>query len=295
MAPLAPFTADWLFRLLEPAAPSVHLSRFPAPDDARSDAALEERMALARAVTTATLALRNETGINVRQPLPALLVVTGTGGVDEAVLRSVESIILDEVNVKRLDVASADSGAVRKTARANFKALGRRLGPLMKEAAPAAAALGADRIAAYEATGTLALDLPSGARVDLVAGDLEITSVGVEGQLVRQETAAGRTVTVALNTRLDDALRAEGLAREFVNRVQALRKEAGFDVADRIRLTFAAPDAIAQALAAHDGAIRSETLAVAMTRTDTATGESVTTARLGDAELTIGVERIATS
>jgi isoleucyl-tRNA synthetase len=165
----------------------------------------------------------------------------------------------------------------------------------MKEAAPAAAALGADRIAAYEATGTLALDLPSGARVDLVAGDLEITSVGVEGQLVRQETAAGRTVTVALNTTLDDALRAEGLAREFVNRVQALRKEAGFDVADRIRLTFAAPDAIAQALAAHDGAIRSETLAVAMTRTDTATGESVTTARLGDAELTIGVERIATS
>ncbi|MEM1118352.1 MAG: isoleucine--tRNA ligase, partial [Bacteroidota bacterium] len=111
MAPIAPFTAEWLYGVLGHPA-SVHLQLYPEADATRLDVELEGRMALARAVTTATLALRNEAGVNVRQPLRSVLVVTGVGGVDEAVLRSVEDVVLDEVNVKTLETASGDSGVV---------------------------------------------------------------------------------------------------------------------------------------------------------------------------------------
>ena len=150
MAPIAPFVADWLYGVLGHDA-SVHLQDYPAPDAAALDSDLEGRMALARAVVTATLALRNEASVNVRQPLGSLLVVTGVGGVDEAVLRSVENVILDEVNVKTLETASGDSGAVVKSAKPNFKALGRKLGKQMKEANAAIRMLTSESVARYEA------------------------------------------------------------------------------------------------------------------------------------------------
>lgn len=247
-------------------------------------------MALARAVVTATLALRNDAGINVRQPLAALTVVVGTGGVDEATLRSVEAIILDEVNVKRLVPVSAESGAIARSAKPNFKALGRRLGKQMKAAGEAIRALGPEAIARYEAEGALELALPDGAAVTLGAGDLEITSEGVGGQPVRQETGGGFTVTVALETALDDALRAEGLAREVVNRVQNLRKSAGYHVADRITLAYAAGDEAAEALVAHAEYIRTETLALALERSDAPpSGDAQATLTLGGAEIALAV------
>ena len=296
MAPISPFVSDWLYGLLTQGDTSVHLACYPKADPAALDAELEDRMALARAVVTATLALRNEAAINVRQPLSSVLVVTGVGGVDEAVLRSVESIILDEVNVKALETASGDSGVVSKSAKPNFKALGRRLGPRMKAASAAIRDLDGAAIAQYEADGRLQLALSDGP-LDLEEGDLEITSEGVEGRLVRQETterADGTTVTVtaALDTQLDDALRAEGLAREFVNRVQNLRKEAGFDVSDRIELAFSAPEAVGSALAAHAESIRAETLASAFDSTPQPDGEATAVVTLGDAEVTVAVRRI---
>ena len=185
MAPIAPFTSEWLHGALGGEA-SVHLERWPAADGSRLDAALEGRMALARAVVTATLALRNEAAIGVRQPLAALTVVVGPGGVDEGDLRAVEAVVLDEVNVKRLDAASG--GVVSKTAKPNFKALGRRLGPQMKAVTAAVRDLTSAQIEAFEATGALSLDLDGGA-VALVAGDLDVVSEGVAGRPVRQETA----------------------------------------------------------------------------------------------------------
>ena len=243
MAPIAPFTSEWLFGELTGERASVHLEEWPVADDARLDADLEGRMALARAVVTATLALRNEASLGVRQPLGALTVVTGSGGVDEAVLRSVEGVILDEVNVKRLETASG--GVVTKTAKPNFKALGRRLGKQMKAANAAIRDLTPEQVDAYERDGSVELPIDGGT-VTLEAGDLDVVSEGVEGRPVRQESASMpdgsvQTVTVALDTTLTDALRAEGVAREFVNRVQNLRKEAGFDVSDRIAIAFSAP------------------------------------------------------
>ena len=309
MAPIAPFTAEWLYGVLG-FDESVHLQTYPEPRPALWDADLEGRMALARAVTTATLALRNEAGVNVRQPLRSVLVVTGVGGVDEAVLRSVEDVVRDEVNVKALETAAGDSGVVQKSAKPNFKALGRRLGKQMKEANAAIRDLTAEQVAAYEAEDTLALDLPGGA-VTLEPGDLEVTSEGVEGRAVRQETttdAAGRTltVTVALDTALDDALRAEGFAREFVNRVQGLRKEAGFDVADRIAVEFAAPPALLAYVgggAGGDGAgladsfarpVQAETLAASLALVAAPAGDLVQDVEIGGETLTVGVRRVGT-
>ncbi|MEO0557715.1 MAG: isoleucine--tRNA ligase [Bacteroidota bacterium] len=296
MAPISPFVSDWLYRLLTQGSTSVHLTDYPKAASSWLNAELEDRMALARAVVTATLALRNEAAINVRQPLKSVLVVTGVGGVDESVLRSVESIILDEINVKLLETASGDSGVVSKSARPNFKALGRRLGPRMKAASVAIRDLDGAAITQYEADGRLQIELADGS-LDLETGDLEITSEGVEGRLVRQESTQSTdgssvTVTVALDTQLDDALRAEGLAREFVNRVQNLRKEAGFDVSDRIALAYHAPDTIASALATHAETIQAETLASSFDRTDQPDGEATADAALGDQTVTLAVRRV---
>jgi isoleucyl-tRNA synthetase len=291
MAPVAPFFAEWLWGSLGE-ADSVHLSDFPVPDEAVRDAALERRMALARQIASGVLALRNESGLNVRQPLPRALVVAGVGGVDDADVAAVEAIVRDEVNVKALEVLGPESRLIHKSARPNFKALGARLGPRMKAATAAIRALDTEAVARYEAEGRIALDL-NGEAVDLGPGDLEVTSEGIEGWLVRQDTAGGVTVTVALDTALTDALRAEGLAREFVNRVQNLRKAAAFDVSDRIVLTFAAPDAVAAALEAHAEVIRTETLAPALERVaePDVSGERVQTVDLAGTAVTIGVRR----
>lgn len=290
MAPLAPFYAEWLYEAMggpEYGAASVHLTDFPLPDGAALDDALEARMALARQVASLTLALRNEAGINVRQPLGTLSVVTGAGGADADALRAVEGIILDEVNVKRLDAIPSTSPLVARTARPNFKALGRRLGPLMKAAKTAIEALTPEQIAAFETEGqvTLALD---GQDVTFGPGDLELVSAGVEGRLVAQEDG----VTVSLDTELTDVLRREGLAREFVNRVQNLRKQAGFDVSDRIAVTFSGSDRLAEALAEHAETVRVDVLAVSLDPAGAPEGDAVEAFDLHGEPVRIGLRRL---
>jgi isoleucyl-tRNA synthetase len=302
MAPIAPFFSEWLYgSLTADGGPqtaeegarsavggwrSVHLTDFPEKNADEMDAALEHRMALARQVASNVLALRNEASINVRQPLAKALVVTGVGGVDGDELRSVESIVLDEVNVKALEAIEASSGLIHKSAKPNFKKLGKKLGPLMKAANAAIRDLDLEAIARFEQAGSLTLEL-DGQSVTLESGDLEIVSEGIEGQLVRQEGG----VTVALDTTITDELRAEGLAREFINRVQNIRKSADFDVSDRIVITFDAPDGEAEAVIAHAEAIQAETLATALNRAEPE-GETVQTVDLAGAPITIGVRRI---
>ena len=296
MAPLAPFTAEWLYGQLTGAdagaSGSVHLTDFPEADEARLDAELEDRMALARAVVTAALALRNDASIGVRQPLATLLVVTGVGGVDEATLRSVEDVILDEVNVKELETVAGDGGLVRKSARPNFKALGRRLGKNMGAAKALIESLPPEAIAAYERDERLTLPL-AGEDVELVAGDIEVVSEGVEGRPVRQETSGDRTVTVSLDTTVTDELRAEGLAREFVNRVQALRKEADYDVTDRIEVGYSAPEDVAGAVERHREYVTAETLALSLTPEAPPVNGALTGDATAETDLGSGTVRIA--
>ncbi len=252
MSPIAPFFAEWLHRALG-GQDSVHLESFPQAG--ARDEALEARMALARGVASLVLGLRQDAGIGVRQPLPRALVA----GVDAAHLQAVREVVLDEVNLKALDLAGDDAAFVTRAAVPNFRVLGKKVGPRMKAAAERIKAMTAPEIASFAREGTITLDLPDGPLV-LDAEDVAVTTSGVEGWGVASEDG----ITVALDTTLTPDLVAEGLARETVNRLQNLRKSAGLDVADRIHVRYAATPALDAALAAHGVYVRNETLALTL-------------------------------
>jgi len=291
MAPIAPFFSEWLFGRLNEVTgrektESVHLAHFPGVDEAAVDTGLEHRMALAQTLSSITLGLRNEAGINTRQPLPRILVVTGTG-VEQDAIEQVRDIVLDEVNIKDIEYIEGSSGVVTRTAKPNFKRLGRRLGKLMKGVNQAVRALGDADIEHYLDEGTISLEV-DGESVELGPDDLEITSEGIEGWLVGQE----RGVTVALDSKVSDALLSEGLARESVNRVQNLRKKADFDVVDRIAMQYQATGRLREAILEHADWIRNETLTLALEEAQQPEGEVVETFQIGDDELTVGVVRV---
>ena len=300
MAPLAPFFSEWLYRTLGDAtgreeATSVHLAGFPDVEEDALDLDLERRMGLARTISSVVLALRNEAGpkkangqpegINVRQPLPRILVVTGPD-VRETDVEAVKEIILDEVNVKDIAYVSGASDVVKRSAKPNFKRLGRRLGKQMKAVNAAVRDLDSDAIDRYLGEGGITLNV-DGQNVRLEGEDLEITSEGVAGWQVGQEGG----VTVALDTEITDGLLREGLAREVVNRIQRLRKTADFEVTDRIVLQYHATDRLAEAIGRHAPWIRNETLALELETAHEPAGEAVETFEIGAETLTVGVRR----
>ncbi|HVS18258.1 MAG TPA: isoleucine--tRNA ligase [Planctomycetota bacterium] len=260
IAPMAPFLAEILWERLEPEAGSVHAQRWPAHDAASVDPALEAAMDVVVELVVMGRALRERIGQRVRQPLRALHVRSS----DAAALRLLEGDfargqVLDELNVKSLGSLGADDGRLcRLTAKANFKVLGKRLGPRMKAAAAAIADLPSEDLARLRAGASI--------QVELEGEPLEL---GAEDVLVSVETTAdfevetdGRFV-LWLDTELDEALRHEGLAREAIVRVNALRKSAGLAVEERIRLSLGSPQAqVRAALERHRDLIASETLAV---------------------------------
>ncbi|HLQ85331.1 MAG TPA: isoleucine--tRNA ligase [Salinisphaeraceae bacterium] len=259
MAPIAPFFADWLHDLVTPSAAalkSVHLAEFPLADEQVVAVALERRMALARAIVGNVLALRNQAGINVRQPLTRILVVE-EAGVARADVEAVATIIRDEVNIDTIEFIAGTGDLVTRSAKPNYPVLGRRLGPKMKAVAAAVAALDDAAIAAYMSKQTLDLAI-DGETITLAEDDLFISAEGVAGWLVGREDG----VTVALDSTMTDSLRSRGLAREVVNRVQRLRKQADFNVTDRIRLLYTTQDAaLNSAIEIHGEMIARETLA----------------------------------
>jgi len=291
MAPIAPFFSEWLYRALQEGSEvsgpdSVHLADFPKVELAAIDAVLEHQMELARTIVSIVLALRNQARINVRQPLPRILVVTGPKVTREVVER-VRPLILEEVNVKTIEYVEGTSHLVRRTAKPNYARLGKRLGKLMKGVAAQVAQLTEEAIEHYVQTGYLRLQV-DGQAVELGPEDLEIRSEGFEGWLVGQESG----VTVALDTSRDEALILEGLAREAINRIQNLRKKADFEVTDRIQVTYRADGLLAKALRQHADWIRNETLAVALQPSNQPAGEVVETFEIDDATFTVGIQRV---
>ena len=270
MAPIAPFFGEWLYLALAGTsgsgaeAESVHLSAFPEASEAEIDAGLEHRMGLGRQICSAVRALRSQAEINVRQPLARILVVEGAGVEREAV-EAMRGVITDEVNVKEIDYVTAGSDVVERSAKPNFQRLGARLGSLMQPTNKAVRALSDDDIERYQQEGRLTLEVGEGdsaETVELGPDDLIIQSEGIEGWQVGSEGG----VTVALDTEVTPALRAEGLAREAVSRIQNLRKEAGLDVTDRIDVRYEGTGAVTQALADHADYVRNETLALRLQR-----------------------------
>lgn len=243
-------------------------------------------MRLARAIVGNVLALRNEAGINVRQPLARILVVE-EAGVARAEVEAVSGIVLDEVNVDAVEYVAGTGDLVTRSARPDFKRLGRRLGKLMQPVARAAAELTDAQIDEYLRDGVLTLTV-AGHPVELEEGDLIVSAEGIEGWLVGREDG----VTVALDSTITDSLRQRGLAREAVNRIQRLRKQADFHVADRIVLEYAADATLADAIEAHRDWLAAETLATEVTQAGAPAGEAVEAFDIDGAALRVGITRV---
>ena len=254
VAPCVPLASDWVHRALT--GESVHLQRYPERPRG-GDVLLEADMDTARALVSLGRAAREDVQIRVRQPLRTLhAVIPGGRVLDGAVLE----LVRDELNVKHVVFSSSAEDLVRLVARPNFRNLGPRFGKRTQQAADAIRLLSQQALARYRDGGTAEFELDGATHV-LQEGDLEVAQEAVGDLVVKVE---GR-IMVALDPTLDDELRAEGIARELVNRIQRLRKDAGLEITDRIELALGGPEAVRQAAALHREFIAGETLAVSVT------------------------------
>ncbi len=211
------------------------------------------------------------------------MVVTGPG-VEKDVIESVSAIVTDEINVKSIEYVHGSSSVVSRQAKPNFKALGRRLGKQMKAANQAIRNMTDDQIDTYVDAGSIMLEL-EGVTTEFSGDDIEVVSEGISGWLVGQE---GKT-TVALDTEISPQLMKEGLAREIINRIQNMRKEADFDVTDRIEVSWTGTELITETLSEHGDWIRNETLCLELDPSENPGGALVSEFDINTEKLTIGV------
>jgi isoleucyl-tRNA synthetase len=230
MSPFAPFFSEWLHKSLksEIELSSIHLSLFPQINEKLIDVELEKTMQLAQDLSSMVLGLRKKHNIRVRQPLQKIMVPV----LDEVFkkrLEHIQDLILSEVNVKELEYLSAENEVIVKGIKLNFKALGPKIGSNMKLLSAAVSKMTQDGIRTLEKYGKIELDLGV-IKFNLALEDVEISAQDIPGWLVNTNGA----LTVALDITISETLRKEGIAREFVNRLQNLRKDSGLDVTDKI-------------------------------------------------------------
>ncbi len=231
-APFAPFIAEEIFQNLNTVSKkenseSIHLADFPIVS--YIDKELEAKMDIAQQVVYITRSMRAKANLKVRQPLKKIMIAVPKDK-KEAVL-NMKDVILDEVNIKELEVLQDDSGIVSKSAKANFKALGPKYGKLMKSLAKLISEFGKDEIFTLESGNEIKLNI-DGEEAFITKAEVEIISTEIEGWVVESNEG----VTVAIDSELTEELIAEGYAREFVNRIQNMRKDSGLDVIDRIKI-----------------------------------------------------------
>jgi isoleucyl-tRNA synthetase len=235
MAPIAPFFCDQVFRNLNGItkrhnATSIHHVDFPKADIAKIDMALEERMQMAQDICSLVLSIRKKVNIKVRQPLQKILIPV-LDPKQKAAIEQMEELILAEVNVKEINYITETEGVISKKLKPNFKLLGAKLGTKMKQASATIAALSQAQITQLEKEGTLNLEI-DGETIPLLVTEVEIIAEDIPGWSVAVKNA----LTVALDITLSPTLLKEGNARELVNRVQNIRKEANFELTDKILL-----------------------------------------------------------
>ena len=258
-APIAPFFMDRLYLDLNKVTKketfeSVHLANFPVFEEAYVDKSLENKMESAQTISSLVLSLRAKEKIKVRQPLQKIMIPVDSESQKNEIL-AVEDLIKSEVNVKEIQVLEDASDILVKQIKPNFKVLGPRFGKDMKTVAQAVNNFTSDDIKEIEQNGILDVEV-NGKIITLERTDVEITSQDIEGWLVANEGA----ITVALDVTITDDLRKEGIARELINRIQNLRKDSGFEVTDRIDVTFQKSEHIEMAINANITYIKSETL-----------------------------------
>jgi isoleucyl-tRNA synthetase len=259
VSPIAPYLGEWLYQRLNEVTKqdetSVHLSFYPTVEETAIDKQLERRMEMARTISSIVLRVRNQIDVNVRQPLSRIILPLNKE--ERPMVEAVKDIILDEVNVKDIEFVDDDSGIVSKTAKPNFPVLGKRLGKKMKVVASKIGELSTDDISLFESKGVIELTLDSGETVRISNNEIEIQRTGLKGWSVESEDG----ITVAVDTEITPELQKEGLSREFINRIQNMRKEADFEVTDRIVIGYSGSAVLSKAIEATSETIKSETLA----------------------------------
>ncbi|QZE13995.1 isoleucine--tRNA ligase [Halosquirtibacter laminarini] len=259
-APIAPFFMDQLYRDLNSITKkdqegSVHIANYPSVNDSLIDQKLEERMTIAQKVCSMVLSLRRKEKLKVRQPLQKIMVPVLNRDF-ESQFEAVKDIILTEVNIKEVEYIAANSGFIKKKIKPNFKTLGPKYGKIMKGIAAAVQTLSQDDINTFETNGNYQLFVQD-QKVDLTLEDVEIMSEDIPGWLVANEGA----LTVALDITVTEPLKEEGIAREFINRIQNIRKESDFDVTDKVILKIQRHELFDKALGNFAEYISKQTLA----------------------------------
>ncbi|MDC0313986.1 isoleucine--tRNA ligase [Flavobacteriales bacterium] len=273
-SPIAPFYSDQLFNDLNKVAKrhsekSVHLTAFPAVDENAIDTDLEERMSIAQKVSSMVLSLRKKENIKVRQPLQKIMVPV----LDQDFARRIEAVkdlILSEVNVKELELLEDTTGVLVKKIKPNFKTIGKKYGKHMKAIIAITNQWSQDDIIAVDKNKGWTGEI-EGDSIALETEDFEISTDDIPGWLVATEG----NYTVALDETISPALKNEGIAREFVNRIQNLRKESGLEVTDRIELQIKSDDKINLAINDNLNYICSETLANSLDLVEEVKGEKL--------------------
>lgn len=233
MAPISPFFADWMFSNLNKitgrnGSQSVHLSKYPIANESYIDTDLEERMELAQTASSLVLSIRKKVNVKVRQPLQKLMIPVLDAKIATQ-LRLVEELVKNEVNVKEIDYITETEGVISKKAKANFKTLGAKLGGKMKAAAAIINNLDQHSISLMEREKSLVIHI-DGEEISLSPEDMDIIAEDIPGWSVANKDS----LTVALDITVTEELQEEGNARELVNRIQKIRKDADFQLTDRI-------------------------------------------------------------
>ncbi|MGI8674829.1 MAG: isoleucine--tRNA ligase, partial [Thermoleophilaceae bacterium] len=284
LAPLVPFFSDEIYGNLDGAEPSVHLCEYPSPETAARDADLERDMQTARDAVELGRAARAQARVKVRQPLAEAVVVAP--GRERDAIERFETVLREELNVKRVRVVSQADELGRFELKPNYRALGPRFGKHMPQVAAAVGALDPHRAAQTLRGGGQVGVRVNGGEHALTPDDVQLVMHPLEGY----ELERAGTHAVALNLEVDRALLCEGLAREVVHKVQDARKAAGLNVEDRIVLRLGGDTELLECVRVHEAYVAGETLAVDVSYD---AGEDARRGEIDGRELLIGVERTA--
>lgn len=289
MAPVSPFFADWLYKNLNTATglenhDSVHLTLYPDSEDNLIDKSLEQRMNYAQRISSLVLSLRKKESLRVRQPLTKVLLPILDENFQTQV-EQVEDLIIAEVNVKEIEYINDSAGVIKKRIKPNFKTLGKTLGKNMKDASKLIGAFTQEDISTLEKSGSYKLSV-NGESFDLSLSDFEISAEEIPGWQVAQDG----DITVALDITLTDDLRAEGMARELVNRIQGIRRDINLDVTDRISIQLQDHELIRNAVHQYGDYIKTEVLGDTLTLNDMSEGTEIELP--GDVKLLVGVSKV---
>jgi len=261
IAPILPFLMEELYQNLvrgvDPkAAVSVHLCDFPAWEDTAIDEKLEKEVDLARRTVSLGRAARNKANRKVRQPLAEMVV--DLAGSDVHLEPGDIAVILEELNIKRLKAAGADTlrPYYSVSALPRFDKLGPKLGKLLNSAAAWIKTWTPEEIKEFQEQGRRVRGF-DGAAVEILAEDVEIKRNDAAGWSIAFEDELG----VGIQTEITPELESEGMVRELIHKVQMLRKEAGFDLVDRIRISCRTEDRLRTAMEKHQEYLKTETLA----------------------------------